>query len=153
MLDQRSAAAALYVAWERRLLENYWNRRIPEQARPFFRSRPLQRMIEALYAPDGTFGPDPIRGREELLVESLAQAVRDVTERLGADWRAWTYGHVRFKRVLFRHPLGQAVALALSRDVGCGPGPTRRFRPHGEYDRKRRRADLRRHVSIARGHG
>ncbi|MCS6816347.1 MAG: penicillin acylase family protein, partial [Blastocatellia bacterium] len=101
VLDQRSAAAALYVAWERRLLENYWNRRIPEQARPFFRSRPLQRMIEALYAPDGTFGPDPIRGREELLVESLAQAVRDVTERLGADWRAWTYGHRRFKRVLF----------------------------------------------------
>jgi penicillin amidase len=52
-----------------------------------------------LQAPDAALGADPLAARDELLLTSLKSALDELTERLGPDMGAWTWGalhHARF---------------------------------------------------------
>lgn len=42
----------------------------------------MKRMIDFLLAPDGDFGDDPIRGRDEFLLSALAGGIRSLRELL-----------------------------------------------------------------------
>ena len=58
----------------------------------------MARIIAWMHAPDGRFGADPIAGRNALLIKSLAEAVAELTSRLGPDMQQWTLGAYHYAR-------------------------------------------------------
>ncbi|MFQ5742158.1 MAG: penicillin acylase family protein [Acidobacteriota bacterium] len=123
VLDKDSVTAGIYVAWERRLQDNVGDRFIPAEGRQLIRGISMSRIIAWLIAPPGGFGPDPIAGRDRLLLASLEEAVRDLMERLGPQMSGWRYGQERYKHVLLHHPLSGAVDEELRRKLEVGPLP------------------------------
>ncbi|PYQ98818.1 MAG: penicillin acylase family protein [Acidobacteria bacterium] len=78
-VDADSAAAGLYEMWQRRLSANVRDLVVPKDAQLFIGQPSMKRVIDWLNAPDGRFGADPVRGRDELLVRSLTEAVAELT--------------------------------------------------------------------------
>ena len=124
VLDRESAAAAIYVSWERELRAAVRRTVVPAAARDYVRSVNTKRLIDWLTAPDGRFGDDPLAGRDAVLRETLSAALDGLRDRFGtADATAWQYGGERFKHVLIRHPLSAAVDAGLRRRLDVGPFP------------------------------
>jgi penicillin amidase len=128
VLDADSVAAAIYVGFERRLMDAVAALVVPEPALELLGRLNKKRVLDWLLAPDGRFGADPIAGRDALLSASLSGAVSDLTERLGRDRTRWRYGQERLKHVLIRHPLSPAVDAETRRRLDVGPAP------RGGYD-------------------
>ena len=128
VLDKASVPAAIYVSFERRLLENVKEIVVPEPAREFLSRLNKKRVIDWLVAPDGRFGERPIAGRDALLKKSLEAAVADLSERLGSDMGQWQYGQEKFKHVLIHHRLSAAVSGEMRAKLDVGPAP------RGGYD-------------------
>jgi len=128
VVDKDSVAAAIYVSFERRLLENMGDTLVPARARQHLSTLNKKRVIDWLAAPDGRFGDDPIAGRNEMLRRSFSEGVADLVERLGPDMSRWQYGQEAFKHVLIRHPLSPAVDEATRALLDVGPAP------QGGYD-------------------
>lgn len=120
VLDQRSTEAAIYVAWERQLLDRVKKLFVPQAVQELF-SLNMKRVIDWLFAPDGRFGPDPLDGRNALLVDTLSLAISNLESRLGLDMTQWQYGDVRYKHALIRHPLGATVRSDLRDQLDVGP--------------------------------
>ena len=123
VLESRSVAAGIYVMWQRRLQANVQALMVPAEARPFLGELSMKRTIDWLLSPDGRFGEDPVAGRDALLVQSLREVIGELAERLGPDPRQWHYGQERYKHARIVHPLSQAVAEPLRRQLSVGPVP------------------------------
>lgn len=121
VLDQDSVPAGIYEMWQRSLQRNARALLVPKQALPFIGYLPLAKIVDALYAPDGRFGADPIAGRNELLAKSLDEAVATLTSRFGPDMSKWELGV--YHHALIRHPLGPALAPALQAKFDVGDLP------------------------------
>ncbi|HXV61348.1 MAG TPA: penicillin acylase family protein [Vicinamibacteria bacterium] len=128
VVDKPSVAAAIYVSFERRLLDEVATTVVPGPARELIGRLNKKRVIDWLVAPDGRFGEDPIAGRDAVLKASLAGAVSDLTERLGPDTKTWQYGQEKFKHVAIQHALSPAVDVATRAKLDVGPAP------RGGYD-------------------
>jgi penicillin amidase len=101
-----SAAAALYEVWQRKLSERVLKSRLPMQLWERYSTRlPLDALVRIVEKPDSAFGPDPRAGRDSALVDSLRDAVADLTQRLGPDPTAWCWG--RLHEAHFRHMLAE----------------------------------------------
>ena len=122
VLDQRSTEAAIYVAWERQLLDRVKKLFIPQTVQELL-SLNMKRVIDWLSAPDGRFGPDPLDGRDALLVDTLSEAISNLESRLGLDMTQWQYGDARYKHALIRHPLGATVRSDVRDQLDVGPVP------------------------------
>jgi penicillin amidase len=122
VLDRGSVAAGIYVAFERRLSANMRELFIPPEGRDHL-SVGMSRMIDFLLAPPGEFGSDPVRGRDDFLVRSLAEGVEVLRDRLGPDMEGWRYGQADYKHALIRHPLAAAVSPELRERLDVGPAP------------------------------
>ena len=120
VLDQRSTEAAIYVAWERQLLDRVKKLFIPQAVQELL-SLNMKRVIDWLSAPDGRFGPNPLDGRDALLVDTLSEAISNLESRLGLDMTQWQYGDARYKHALIRHPLGATVRSDLRDQLDVGP--------------------------------
>ena len=86
----------------------------------------MKRVIDWLNAPDGLFGADPVRGRGELLVRSLTEAVAELTKMLGpavnnAD--VWRWGQEKYHHALIRHPMAGIAPPDLRATLNVGPCP------------------------------
>jgi penicillin amidase len=123
VLDKDSVAAAIYVSFERRLLENMKAKVVPEAASKILGRPNKKRVIDWLAAPDGRFGVDPIGGRDAILKTSFEEAVAQLTEKLGPDMNGWRYGQEKLKHVLIRHPLSAAVSEEVRKKLDVGPAP------------------------------
>lgn len=123
ILDKNSVEAGIYVAWEKKIIENAVRLFVPEKARPLYKSLPLSRVIEWIATLDPGFGPDPVAARNEFLVSSLQQAVSDLTVKLGADMKTWQYGQAKYHHVLIKHPLSNAVDPGTRQRLEAGPLP------------------------------
>lgn len=121
-LDRDSVTAGIYVAFERRLLENIELLKVPESAQEFL-SVGMKTTIDMLLAPDGDFGNDPIAGRNQFLLDTLAQGVADLREKLGSSMENWVYGQADYKHALIRHPLSAAVNEETRAQLDVGPLP------------------------------
>ena len=128
VVDKDSVAAAIYVSFERELMENVRELVVPEAALPTITRLNKKRVIDWLVAPDGRFGEQPIAGRHEVLAKSLSEAITSLTERLGPDMTGWQYGQEAFKHVLIHHPLSPAVDAVTREKLDVGPAP------RGGYD-------------------
>jgi penicillin amidase len=123
VLDKDSVPAAIYAAWERRVLRNIGEMLVPAEARTLIGALNLKRVIDWISAPDGRFGKDPLGGRDALLLRSLTEAVHDLGARLGTDTSHWRYGQEKYKHVLIRHPLSAAVNAEIRKQLEAGPLP------------------------------
>jgi penicillin amidase len=123
VLDKNSMAAGIYVAWEGSLRRNLHELFVPEGARQWIRSLPMKKTVDWLIAPPGGFGDDPVAKRDALLMQSLAEAVTDLQDRLGSDMNRWQYGQERYKHAVIRHPMSRAVNEEIRRRLDVGPAP------------------------------
>jgi penicillin amidase len=123
VLSQHSVEAGIYAAWQQRLWENFRNQRIPALAQKHFLEIAPQRLLASLTTPDTNYGPDPQAGRDRFLLDSLTQAVQQLTERFGADPSKWTYGQERYHHITLRHPMSEAVNAQHRAQFNIGPLP------------------------------
>ena len=121
VLDKDSAAAGIYEIWQRRLMANMRDLVVPREAREFIGMPEMVKIIGWLQAPDGRFGPDPVGGRDALLMKSLDEAVAELSERLGSEMDAWKLG--AYHHATIHHPLSAVLKpdLRAKYDVGALP--------------------------------
>src|SRR5436190_13343839 len=94
-----------------------------EEAQAFIGQPSMKRVIDWLNAPDGWFGSDAIKGRDALLARSLAEAVDELTKKLGPDMTAWRWGQPGYHHALIRHPLAEIAAPDVRTKLNVGPFP------------------------------
>jgi penicillin amidase len=123
VMDRESVAAGIYAAWENEIRAALDDLMIPENLGLYIRSVPMRKQIEWLLLPGGEFGPDPLAGRDSLLLRALSAAVDDLSGRFGSDPSAWVYGREGYKHALLRHPLGGAVSPEWRERLEVGPAP------------------------------
>ncbi|PHN01813.1 penicillin acylase family protein [Flavilitoribacter nigricans] len=122
VLAANSVAAGIYNEWERQLKDAVTEKMVPARAREYL-SPQLRLIIQWLYAPDGNWGDDPLRARDEILVTSLRRAVRSLKLRLGNDMSKWQYGQPNYKHIVLQHPFGMAVKDEVRAKLEVGPVP------------------------------
>jgi penicillin amidase len=122
-VDADSVAAGIYEMWQRRVAANIRNLVVPKEAQSFVGQPGMKRVIDWLNAPDGRFGADPSKGRDELLSRSLVEAVAELTKKLGPDISAWQWGQEKYHHALIRHPLADVAAPDVRARLNVGPYP------------------------------
>ncbi len=122
VLAPDSVEAGIYVAFERRFLDNMRALKIPMGSREHLRLG-MKRAIDFILAPDGDFGEDPIAGRDAFLLRSLEEGMAALTESLGPDMDDWVYGQEDYKHALITHPLSPAVDEETRQRLDVGPVP------------------------------
>jgi penicillin G amidase len=122
VLDKNSVPAGIYAMWQRRLQVNVRDQIVPKDAQEFV-TLAMKRIIDWLTTPDGRFGTDPARGRNELLVRSFEEATAELVRKLGPDMSRWQYGQEKYHHVLIPHPLSEAVLPELRSRLSVGPLP------------------------------
>ena len=123
VLNKNSVEAGIYVAWERKIMENAVKLFVPENARELFKSLPISRVLEWIVTANPGFGAAPIDDRNKFLVNSLQQAVAGLAVKLGPDMKKWQYGQTGYHHVLIKHPLSNAVDAATKQKLDVGPAP------------------------------
>ena len=122
-VDADSIAAGIYEMWQRRLTANVRNLLVPKDAQAFIGQPSMKRVIDWLHAPDGRFGADPAKGRDELLARSLTEAVAELAKKLGPEIAAWKWGQENYHHALIRHPLADAAPADVRARLNVGPFP------------------------------
>jgi penicillin G amidase len=122
-VDADSVAAGIYEMWQRRLSANVRNLIVPTEAQRFIGQPSMKRVIDWLNAPDGRFGADPTKGRDELLLKSLEEAVDELTKKLGPNMDAWRWGQEKYHHALIRHPLADIAQPDVRAKLNVGPFP------------------------------
>lgn len=118
-----STAAGLYNQWEKEIAQAMRQLMVPAPALPYINTLDQSKIIQWLIFPDGKFGPDPLRGRNELLIISLEKAVNTMKTRFGPDKSKWQYGQNSYKHALLHHPLSGAVRADIKKKLEVGPAP------------------------------
>jgi penicillin amidase len=126
LLDKDSVEAGIYEMFQRHLIEDVRAVIVPTAARDVFGaspklSIPMTRIVASLTAPDGSYGADPTRGRDAVMVKALGEAVAELTKRLGPDMEKWNLGAYHYATI--DHPMGDALRpdLAAKFEVGHLP--------------------------------
>jgi penicillin amidase len=123
VLDTASVPAGIYEAWFRRLYENVFRLEVPPVARPFFAYISTKRMIDWLREPGAEFGPNPVAARDALVLNTLTQAVSDLTASFGSNMNGWRWGQPGYHHITITHPLSAAVDPATRAKLNIGPAP------------------------------
>ncbi len=123
VMEAESAAAAVYNAWQERLVVGAREILVPPSVRDMVGPLQAQLVIDLLVSPDGRLGPNPVSARDELLLETLEEATAALAERFGGEPAEWIYGSPEYKHVLIRHPLSAAVDESTRRILEAGPVP------------------------------
>jgi penicillin G amidase len=122
-VDADSVTAGIYEMWQRRLSANIRSLVVPKEAQSFVGQLSMKRVIDWLNAPDGRFGPDSRRERDEILARSLREAVDELTKKLGPEMSAWRWGQERYHHALIRHPLADTATPEVRGKLNVGPWP------------------------------
>jgi len=120
-LESSSAAAALYMTWERMVNDRVWDLHLPEEVRESFDSRSVRKTIDWLLAPDAAFGSRPVEARDRLLLACLEESVAELTKRFGPDRHSWRWGDPALHHIMFEHALSAEVREAKRGSLNVGP--------------------------------
>lgn len=118
-----SRAAAIYVAWERRLSSHTADMVLPLEVRSILRTVPLSRTVQWLTRPDSLLGQRPEDARNFILFRAFNEALQDLRKRFGDDMGTWRYGDEKFHHSRITHPLHALVTDSLQRELSPGPLP------------------------------
>jgi penicillin amidase len=121
VLSATSRGAAIYAAWERKLLTHTADIVLPLNARPFLRSVSLAQTIGWLTSPDSLLGANPTVARDFILFRSFNEAVADLSRRFGTDIADWRYGDAKMHHVRIAHPLDAIIADSIRSRLSPGP--------------------------------
>ena len=122
-LSPDSAAAAVYIAWQRTLVETLNARLFPPEFAESLPGRSLPKLIGRVESGDPRLAPGGQASRNALLLETLGRAAAILEKTLGPDIAKWRYGDDRFHRVLLRHAMSEAVDADTRRRLDVGPLP------------------------------
>lgn len=122
-LTRSSIAAGIYVAWQDALEDNVDEALLPEETRDVLGGFSMTGLIDRLTVPSSKFGRNPIQVRNDILLQSLSEAVSTLEERLGDDMSDWQYGQEAYKHITIRHPLSDAVGPDVRQRLEVGPAP------------------------------
>ena len=115
-----SVAAAIYEVWATKHLGKATVSKVaPEAARKLIDNGQLQAVIEYLEHPDGALGADPAAARNAILLDSLRDALAELSQRLGPDMTTWTWG--RLHRATFEPAVAALADPELRAQMSVGP--------------------------------
>jgi penicillin amidase len=117
-MEKNSVPAGLYMAWEKKLLENAYPLFVPEKVNAVVRSVPLRRVIGWIAAD----APE-LNGRNQFLLRCLDDAVAHLLKKLGDDVGYWQYGQESYHHVFIKHPISELAPHSLRGILDCGPLP------------------------------
>jgi len=123
IMDEDSVEATLYMAWLRHIQQNVRDLFVPEKVRSILPRLSLKATIDLISHPNKKFGPDPVSGRDAILIKSLEEGIRELTERLGQDMSQWQYGQEKFHHITILHMLSDAVEEEARDKLDVGPHP------------------------------
>jgi penicillin amidase len=121
ILDKDSVQGGIYEMFQRHLLANMRELMVPKTAQASMGNPQLSRIIAWLQAPDGRFGPDPLAGRDKILVTSLDEAAAELKKRFGPEMDRWKLG--AYHHANLEHPLGAALKPELRDKFNVGNLP------------------------------
>jgi penicillin amidase len=109
VLSKDSVPATIYELWVQQLKINVRNLYVPVPARSIFGTLNQRVLFRLLSSPDSAFGPDPIAGRNALLIQSLGEAVNRLKTAYfpGLPMDDWKWGALHFMKYV--HGLSSAV--------------------------------------------
>lgn len=116
-----SAAAALWVEWERALMRELIAGRVERPLADEYLQREANVLVPALTKPSAAwFGTQPAKKRDALLESALVATVGALKPALGADMATWSWG--RLHTATFKHALSPTSEAAATR-FNVGPFP------------------------------
>jgi len=116
LLSKDSVAATIYELWITQLHRDVFALYVPPNARSIFGPGDRMRLVQLVTSPDKSFGPDPIAGRDSLLLQALSKALTTLKGRLGTDVTAWQWG--KLHHMTYEHDLAVDAAKKTVLDVG-----------------------------------
>jgi len=122
-LNPESRVAAIYAMWESKLIEEISEIVIPDDAKRYKSKVQLKRVVDIIRNPVAYDFPNGAAGISNVIEESLAESLIDLTERLGEDSSTWTYGHENLKHIQMIHPLSPALSEEMKSKFEVGPAP------------------------------
>ncbi|MEM7102852.1 MAG: penicillin acylase family protein [Bacteroidota bacterium] len=108
-LLKNSSNAAIYVEWEKALINDYFKHFPDPEAEKVIPSIQLGKLITWLLKPELHFGKNGESLRDDYLLATFSSAIDVLETRFGNDIPAWQYGHETMKHVKIIHPLGNVV--------------------------------------------
>lgn len=108
-----SATAAIYVAWENELRENFYQYFPNSEVQQYIPAIQFSRILDWIFDPNSFIA----ESRDEYLVVSFENAVNWLINRQGTDPSQWKYGDESFKHVTIQHPLGSVVNAELQEQL------------------------------------
>jgi len=124
-LTAQSPQAALFEVWFSRHLAPAVIDRIvpavPQKLRAAIAPGKAELVVEVMEHPDRRLGADPRQARDELMLQSLADADQETRRLLGADRSGWQWGHLAM--AYFEHPLAALADDATQAAMNLGPAP------------------------------
>lgn len=123
ILDKNSSAAAIYVAWENALKDQYFNYFPDAEAEGVITGISFTKLLDWIMNPVDRWGTNGAEKRDEYLVGTLSSAVQSLAQKLGPDMSAWTYGGDKGKHVQLIHPLGNVVNAELQAQLNTARMP------------------------------
>lgn len=121
VLSANSRGAAIYAAWERKLLTHTADIVLPLEARPLLRTVSLAQTIEWLTSPDSLLGENPTVARDFILFRAFNEAVSDLSRRFGTNMADWRYGDAKMHYARIAHPLDVVIADSIRPRLSPGP--------------------------------
>lgn len=116
VMDKNSIPAAIYSAWEKKILESAYPFIVPERGRAIIKSVSLKSTIRWIQTRKQ-------KERDSFFLASLEGAIQNLHKKLGDDLNQWQYGQPAYHHVLIKHPLSNAVNDSLRKVLECGPLP------------------------------
>lgn len=111
VMRKDAAQPVIYSAWLRALGAAAFHPRLGDKGgRQRGREWDLPLLIRLIKRPDAGFGPNPIAGRDSVVLAALDRAVADLTKEFGGDPAGWRWGSIHFAN--FQHPLSNVFDLA-----------------------------------------
>ena len=118
-LNSNSISAAVYVAWEKAIIDQASKNFIPKSIKPYIESLQLKRIIDWILDPKKMF-KDPAK-RDLFLKKTFELAIADLKSRLGDDTDKWQYGQQKNKHSQINHALGKVVEKQIADKLNLGP--------------------------------
>lgn len=117
-LGKNSIAAAIYVAWEKNIIQQAHLLFVPEKAREVIKSIWLKKIISWIKV-----DRPELKGRDQFLEICLTDALTQLHTKLGDDINQWHYGQEAYHHARIKHLLSNVVNDSLRKVLECGPLP------------------------------